>query len=95
MWFYALVGNNQGRDPFLDEGLASYAEAVHDDSLSSFSARSIPLGAAGRVGEPMSYWESRLSSYYLGVYVQGANAVASLGGNPTEVVALYEEEIYD
>ncbi len=22
-WFYGLVGNNQGRDPWLDEGLAS------------------------------------------------------------------------
>ena len=27
MWFYGLVGNNQARDPWLDEGLATWAEA--------------------------------------------------------------------
>ncbi len=78
-WFYALVGNNQARDPVLDEGLASYAEARFEDSLGSFGQRSIPVDATGRAGEPMAYWEDHLRSYYRGVYVQGANAVAALG----------------
>ena len=27
-WFYGLVGNDQGRDPWLDEGLATWAEDI-------------------------------------------------------------------
>ena len=29
-WFYSLVGNDQARDPVLDEGLATYAQAELD-----------------------------------------------------------------
>jgi aminopeptidase N len=78
-WFYGLVGNDQGRDPWLDEGLASYAEARFENTLSSFRSRTIPADARGRVGAPMTYWEPRQSSYYRGVYVQGAQAIAALG----------------
>ena len=52
-WFYSLVGNDQGRDPWLDEGLASYVEYVQVGSLSSRKAQQIPPDAAGRAGEPM------------------------------------------
>jgi hypothetical protein len=78
-WFYGLVGNDQGRDPWLDEGLATYAEARHLGTLASFKARTIPTGARGHAGEPMTYWEPRQSIYYRGVYVQGAQAVAANG----------------
>jgi hypothetical protein len=79
-WFYDLVGNDQGRDPWIDEGLATYAEARFLGNLSSFVARSVPPGAKGHAGEPMSYWDAgRGGSYYRGVYVQGAQAVAALG----------------
>jgi aminopeptidase N len=78
-WFYGLVENNQGRDPWLDEGLASFAEARVEGTLASFKARSIPAEARGRTGEPMTYWEPRQASYYRGVYVQGAQALAALG----------------
>jgi aminopeptidase N len=77
-WFYALVGNNQGRDPWLDEGLATFAEARVLGNLSSFVAREVPADARGRTGAPMTYWNGR-SSYYRGVYVQGAQALAALG----------------
>lgn len=79
MWFYALVGNNQGRDPWLDEGLASFAEARLENTLASFRSKPIPAAGQGRVGEPMTFWESRQSAYYRSVYVQGAQAVAALG----------------
>ncbi|HUP71201.1 MAG TPA: hypothetical protein VM142_15515 [Acidimicrobiales bacterium] len=79
MWFYGLVGSNQGRDPWLDEGLASYAEARLENTLASFRSRSIPAAGRNRVGEPMTFWESRRSVYYRSVYVQGAQAVAALG----------------
>lgn len=77
-WFYGLVGNDQGRDPWLDEGLATWAEARFLGNLSTFRARRVPPDAAGRTGAPMTYWNGR-SSYYAGVYVQGAQAVAALG----------------
>jgi hypothetical protein len=78
-WFYGLVGGNQGRDPWLDEGLASYAEFRHEDTLADARARDIPADAEGRAASPMTYWEAHEPSYYRGVYVQGASAVASLG----------------
>jgi len=79
MWFYAIVGNNQGRDPWLDEGLATFAEARFEGTLGSFVNRTIPSYAKGRVGEPMTFWEDRQDGYYRGVYVQGAQALAALG----------------
>ena len=79
MWFYGLVENNQGRDPWLDEGLATYAEGRFENTLASMRATSIPAAGRGRVGEPMSFWESRQSVYYRSVYVQGAQALAALG----------------
>jgi hypothetical protein len=79
LWFYGIVGNNQGRDPWLDEGLASWAEARFEGTLGQFVARDIPSGARGRAGEPMTFWEGRQADYYRGVYVQGAQALAALG----------------
>lgn len=78
-WFYGLVGNDQGRDPWLDEGLASWAEARFEGTLDDFAAKDIPADAEGRTGQAMTFWESRQSSYYRGVYVQGALALRSLG----------------
>lgn len=79
MWFYGLVATNQGANPWIDEGLASYAEARFEGTLDDFKARPIPEGGAGHAGEPMTYWEGRQSIYYRSVYVQGAQAVAALG----------------
>ena len=78
-WFYGLVGNDQGRDPWLDEGLASWAEARFEGTLDAFAAKDIPGDVEGRTGQPMTFWESRQSSYYRGVYVQGALALGALG----------------
>lgn len=78
-WFYALVQNNQGRDPWLDEGLATWAEARVENTLGSFAAKAVPAAGRGRVGEPMTFWESRQSAYYRSVYVQGTQALAALG----------------
>jgi hypothetical protein len=78
-WFYGLVGNNQGRDPWLDEGLASYAEARVDATLASFQEKEIPADGRGHANAPMAYWEPRQGSYYRSVYVQPVQALASLG----------------
>lgn len=78
-WFYGLVGNDQGRDPWIDEGMATWAEARFLGNLGSVTSRSIPSDARGRTGEPMTFWASHGSSYFRGVYVQGAQALAALG----------------
>jgi aminopeptidase N len=78
-WFYSTVGNDQARDPWLDEALASYAEFVQVGSLERHAGDAIPADARGRAGAPVSYWEHHSASYYTGVYSQGAEAVASLG----------------
>jgi hypothetical protein len=78
-WFYALVGNDQGRDPWLDEGLATYAEGRFEDTLGAARVVQIPPEAKGHAGEPMTFWESRPLTYYAGVYLQGALALVGLG----------------
>jgi hypothetical protein len=79
MWFYSLVGNNQARDPWLDEGLATWAEARYEGTLGSMASRSVPAAGRGRLGEPMTYWARHPDAYYRSVYVQGAQALAALG----------------
>jgi hypothetical protein len=78
-WFYSLVGNNQGRDPWLDEGLATYAEGRYEGTIDGFKTATIAAGAAGHLGEPLTYWGSNHSLYNQGVYIQGAKALANLG----------------
>jgi hypothetical protein len=78
-WFYSLVGNDQARDPWLDESLASYAEFVQVGSLVRHASDPIDPAVQGRAGEPMTFWEHHAPDYYTGLYVQGAEAVASLG----------------
>lgn len=78
-WFYGLVGNNQGRDPVLDEGLASYAEFTFEGVADQAIAWPQPAEAAGRAGDPMTYWDQVSSAYFSGVYVQGAQALLALG----------------
>jgi hypothetical protein len=78
-WFYGLVGNNQGRDPWLDEGLATYAEARGEGSMGSLLAMSIPADARGHMTSPIDYWNAHQSSYYRGVYVQTVQALSKLG----------------
>jgi hypothetical protein len=78
-WFYGLVGNNQGRDPWLDEGLATYADARVEGRLAQYKARVIPQAVRNMIGEPMSFWAEKPQLYNTGVYIQGAQALAALG----------------
>ncbi len=78
-WFYGLVGNNQGRDPWLDEGLATWAEGRFEGTLEGFRTARLPAVASGRLAEPMTYWDDHPAAYYTGAYVQGAQALDALG----------------
>jgi hypothetical protein len=74
-WFYGLVGDDQARDPWLDEAFATYAEALVRGTAGRYLSTSVPAAGRDRVGAPMTYWESRQSAYYRSVYVQGAAAL--------------------
>jgi len=78
-WFYALVGSDQGRDPWIDEGLSTWAEARAMGTLDSLRARPIPAAGLNRMGEPMTFWETRRTAYYRSVYVQPLHALVALG----------------
>jgi hypothetical protein len=74
-WFYGLVGDDQGRDPWLDEAFATYAEALDRGTGPAYLRMTIPAAGRGHAGEPMTYWESRQSAYFRSVYIQGAQAL--------------------
>ncbi len=78
-WFYGLVTDDQARDPWLDEGLASWAEYGYEHTLAAWVATPIPADAKALAGQPMTYWDSHAPSYYKGVYAQTPQALAALG----------------
>jgi hypothetical protein len=73
-WFYGLVGDDQARDPWLDEAFATYAEALDRGTGPTYLAAKVPPDGVGRTGRPMTYWEGR-PSYFRSVYLQGAAAL--------------------
>lgn len=79
-WFASLVGNDQSRDPWLSEGLATWAQAGAEGSLSSLLATPVPSQVENRIGEPMSFWQSYdFETLRAGLYVQTVQALAELG----------------
>ena len=77
MWFYALLGNNQARDPWLDESFATYAQARAAGQLDSYRLYDVGADVRGELGRPMTYWADRggFDRYVNGVYDQGAVAL--------------------
>ena len=80
-WFYSLVGNDQARDPWLDEALASWAGAETSNDMAIFATAPIPESAGGHLGAPMTYWSKHPQDYSVGVYAQGVQALQSLGSS--------------
>lgn len=78
-WFYGLVGNNQARDPWLDEGITSWAQARGDDDLGFFRDYELTEDASGQLGRPMRFWGANPGDYYAGAYVQGVQALDAIG----------------
>jgi hypothetical protein len=78
-WFYSLVGNDQARDPWLDETLATWAAGRADHVLGVFAHWPIPAGVRGELGAPMTFWDHHFSGFFAGVYAQGVRALFSLG----------------
>jgi len=76
MWFYALVGNDQGRDPWLDESLATFAQVVADGQDASLT--DLPARTLGEVGRPIAWftrYRNPSTAYYERVYTAGGAAL--------------------
>ena len=74
-WFYSLVGNNQARDPWLDEALATWSQ-IRLSGGSVFDYRAV--GPARHVGAPVSFFGTNTVEYFRQVYGGGVAALASL-----------------
>jgi hypothetical protein len=75
-YFYGLVGDDQARDPWLDEAFATYVEALQNGRASYYTGASIPSAGRDKVGEPMTYWAKYgENTYFRSVYLQGATAL--------------------
>jgi hypothetical protein len=76
--FYSLVGNDQARDPWLDETLATWGQ-TRLGSPEFPPLRAAPKFARDHVGSAMTYWDRHPAWYYYGVYGAGVQALESLG----------------
>lgn len=81
-WFYALIGNDQLDEPWLDEAAASYAEVLYLEAIGEPQAATglldqfrLILRASGKaetpIGLPISAYASE-SDYGVFVYLKGA-----------------------
>jgi hypothetical protein len=95
-WFYSLVGNDQYNDPWLSEGLATWAQSGPERSLARMIGTSIPQSVLNRIGEPMSFWTRyRFDDLHAGLYIQSAEALASLGSTAAVNCALRSFVVHD
>jgi Peptidase family M1 domain len=79
-WFYSLVGNDQWRDPWLSEGLATWAQTGPEGSLGAMLSTTIPPRLRNRIGEPMGFWDAYdFPTIRAGLYTQSVQALAELG----------------
>lgn len=81
-WFYHLLGNNQGMEPFLDEGFATWAETMYLRAQGSFDAATLEglhqnIAARGAGEKPILgqsvYDFSDLGRYSYDIYYGGAS----------------------
>jgi hypothetical protein len=74
------VGNNTARDPWLAEGLTTWAETGPEGSLPTLRRTTIPAAVRDRIGEPMSFWDRfEFETIWRGLYAQPVQALATLG----------------
>lgn len=76
-WFYSLVGNDQGRDPWLDEAFATFAQRVADGDDAG-SLADLPEATRGEVGRPIAFflrYPDPSRAYYDRVYTAGGTAL--------------------
>jgi Peptidase family M1 domain len=77
-WFYSLVGNDQARDPWLDEALATWSQIRLSGGLPSEFG---PIGTVRHVGAPVAFFGTNGARYFREVYGGGVKALSSLGAD--------------
>lgn len=89
-WFYSLVGDNQARDPWLDESLAQWATARLWNDVAAEATTEIPPAVGNQLGEPMAFWGPLpfMPLVWDGLYLQGVKAFASFGDDDAVDCAL-------
>jgi hypothetical protein len=89
-WFYSLVGDNQARDPWLDESLAQWATARLWNDVANEATTEIPPAVGNQLGEPMTFWGPLpfMPLVWDGLYLQGVKAFASFGDDDAVDCAL-------
>jgi hypothetical protein len=73
-WFYGLVGDDQARDPWLDEAFATYAQLLAAGEPDRYAGA---LQIPDRIGTPMAGWAGRSDAYRSTVYGKGSAALAA------------------
>jgi hypothetical protein len=71
-WFYAMVGNSQARDPWLDEAFATFAEEEIDGTTAATKGA---LKLPGKVGDSTTDYGGNEKAYYNTTYGKGAAAL--------------------
>jgi hypothetical protein len=71
-WFYAMVGNSQARDPWLDEAFATFAEEEVDGTTGATRGA---LKLPGKVGNSTTSYGRNEGAYYSTTYGKGAAAL--------------------
>lgn len=71
-WFYSLVGNDQARDPWLDEAFATSEQAIVDNEGQLYAPY---LHAPGRVGASLASFGGDTGRYFDTVYYKGTAAL--------------------
>jgi hypothetical protein len=77
-WFYSLVGNDQARNPWLDETLATWSQLQLGGGVAP-TLRAAPSPRPRHVGASVYYFTHRPERYFTEVYGGGVRALASLG----------------
>ncbi|MBI1758990.1 MAG: peptidase M1 [Actinobacteria bacterium] len=73
-WFYGLVGDNQARDPWLDEAFATYAEGLANGDAGGTDQPDPGGPGSGRVGAGINDFPTS-EAYFGTVYGKGAAAL--------------------
>lgn len=77
-WFYGIVGNNQWREPFLDESFATFASGFPGHGCSPGDPLS-GYPSSVRLSSTMGFFDAHPDSYYYGgLYGGGACALRDL-----------------
>ena len=81
-WFYAMVGNSQARDPWLDEAFATFTEEEIDGTTATTRGA---LKLPGKVGDSTTHYGGNETAYYNTTYGKGAAAlIAARAAGPPD-----------